>query len=103
MLSEKLDKIIAAENDASEKVSAAEKRASEIIGAAKAEAENIRLDKRNSARKKAKEMLDATESECTAVLAKYDADGAAEAEKLSKLAARNEMFGMSSVIIKIIP
>ena len=48
-------------------------------------------------------MIGETETECNNIIAKYDLDGTAEAEKLSKIAAKNEMFGMSAVIMKIVP
>ncbi|MBR4881923.1 MAG: hypothetical protein IKU19_08305 [Clostridia bacterium] len=103
MLSEKLDKVMTAESTAAEKIAGAEMRASEIINEARTEAERIRLEKISSAKKKAQAMIGETETECNNIIAKYDLDGTAEAEKLSKIAAKNEMFGMSAVIMKIVP
>ena len=74
MVSEKLDRVLSAEAAAAKRLSEAEKIAGEILSEAKAKADE-------SYRKSAVE----------------------EAEKIGRDSAKNEIFGMSAVIMKIIP
>ncbi|MBQ7827547.1 MAG: hypothetical protein IJ386_04705 [Clostridia bacterium] len=103
MVSEKLDRVLAAEDAAAEKIRDAEKRAQEIINTAKAKAAESLEQRRGEAKVVAEEIILAARAECDATYDVYEKDSDAEAEKIARDAAKNEMFGINTVIMKIIP
>jgi len=103
LVSEKLDRIIEAEAAAAKKIADAEKKAFEIIESAKAEAEMIRENKKNAAKKQSEELISAAAAECEKIRIEYEQSAESEAANIKRSAAKNEMFGISSVITKIIP
>ncbi len=103
MVSEKLDRVIAAEEAAEAKVQDAEKKAYVIIEEAKVRAAQIRAQKVTEARDEARRLVENTETECARIIEDYRQKAEAEADKIARDAAKNEMFGMNTVITKIIP
>ncbi|MBP3333877.1 MAG: hypothetical protein J6M35_07520 [Clostridia bacterium] len=103
MLSEKLDLIMAAEESAAEKIANAEKTAEKIVSDAKIKAEAIREEKILAAKNEAADIINGGEEKCCAISETYAENASVEANRLSKIASKNEMFGMSAVIMKIIP
>ena len=48
-------------------------------------------------------MIEEAEAECAQITESYRKSAVEEAEKIGRDAAKNEIFGMSAVIMKIIP
>ena len=103
MVSEKLDRVLAAESEASSKIKEAEKRAEAIISEAREKADGIIHQKKSDAKAKAAETIGFAVEECDRITEEYNKKAEAEADRITKDSARKEMFGMNTVIMKIIP